>query len=131
MPVKVNEITYEKKRHALPYLMFLKQKRSGEIKSRGCADSCEQKLYQNKEDSSSPSFAIESVLLTGKIDAEEGRDVATVDIPGAFMQAKMYETVYMKIEGTMFELIVELEPSKYKEFVHEILGKKILYVELH
>jgi hypothetical protein len=28
-PVKANDITYEAKRHALPYLMFLKQKRSG------------------------------------------------------------------------------------------------------
>jgi hypothetical protein len=47
-PVKANEITYEEKRHALPYLMFLKQKRSGEIKGRGCANGRRQRLYQNK-----------------------------------------------------------------------------------
>jgi hypothetical protein len=45
-----------------------------------------QRLFQNKEDSSSPTVAIESVLLTSIIDAEEGRHMATVDIPGAFMQ---------------------------------------------
>jgi hypothetical protein len=56
--------------------------------------------------------------------------VATVDIPGAFMQAEMDETVCMKIQGTMVELLVELDPSKYREFVHEILGKKTIYVKL-
>jgi hypothetical protein len=39
--------------------------------------------------------------------------VATVDIPGAFMQADMDETVYMKITGTMVDMLVEIEPSKY------------------
>jgi hypothetical protein len=38
-PMKANETIYEAKRHALPYLMFLKQKRSVEIKGRGCAKS--------------------------------------------------------------------------------------------
>jgi hypothetical protein len=35
--------------------------------------------------------ATESVFITAVIDAEEGRDVAVVDIPGAFMQANMDE----------------------------------------
>jgi hypothetical protein len=39
--------------------------------------------------------AIESVLLTNTIDAFKARDVSTVDIPGAFLQAKMEGIVYM------------------------------------
>ena len=43
------ELTREQKRAALRYLMFLKQKRCGKIKGRGCADRRKQKLYKTKE----------------------------------------------------------------------------------
>jgi hypothetical protein len=74
--------------------------------------------------------AIESVLLTCAIDALERRDVATVDIPGAFMQADMDEVIHMKLEGQMAELLVRLDPKLYRKYVHSRNGKPILYVEL-
>ena len=37
-PLHPSEVTTDIKRRALGYIMFLKQKRSGEIKGRGCAD---------------------------------------------------------------------------------------------
>jgi hypothetical protein len=46
------------------------------------------------------------LLLTCVINATEERDVTTVNIPGAFMQADMDELVHMKLEGTMAELLV-------------------------
>jgi Reverse transcriptase (RNA-dependent DNA polymerase) len=58
--------------------------------------------------------------------------VATVDIPGVFMQADMDETVYMKITGTMVDMLVEIEPSKYTTYV--ILDNqenKSLFVKLN
>jgi hypothetical protein len=110
--------------------MFLKQKRCGKIKGRGCADGRKQREYLSKEDVSSPTVAIESVLLTCAIDALERRDVATVDIPGAFMQADMDEVVHMKLEGQMAELLVRLDPKLYRKYVHSCNGKPILYVEL-
>ena len=70
---------------ALNYLMFIKQKRCGRIKARGCADGRKQRLHTTKQEASSPTVAIESLLLTCMIDAEEHRDVAVVDIPCAFM----------------------------------------------
>jgi Reverse transcriptase (RNA-dependent DNA polymerase) len=88
--------------------MFLKKKRNGIIKGRGCADGRKQRLYTNKDDASSPTVSIESVILTSVLDAAEGRDVATVDIPGAFMQADMDDTVHMKLEGTMVDLILKI-----------------------
>ena len=40
------------------------------------------------------------------------REVATVDIPGAFMQADMEdETVNMKMEGNMADLLTNLDPN--------------------
>jgi hypothetical protein len=105
-PVSSDNITREEKRASLQYLMFLKKKRNGTIKGRGCADGRKQRLHTTKEEASSPTVAIEAVMLSCVIDAMEGRDVATVDIPGAFMQADMDEMVHMKLEGKMAELLV-------------------------
>ena len=85
--------------------MFLKKKRDGIIKGRGCADGRKQREYTSREDASSPTVAIESLLLSCVINAKEARDVATADIPGAFMQADMDDVVHMKLEGTMAELL--------------------------
>jgi hypothetical protein len=38
-----------------------------------------------KTEASSPTAALESVLLTAVIDAKEHRDVAVIDIPNAFV----------------------------------------------
>jgi hypothetical protein len=59
------------RRDALQYLMFLKKKRNGIIKGRGCADGRKQRAYTAKEDASLPTVAIESVMLSCVIDAME------------------------------------------------------------
>jgi len=41
-------------------------------------------------------------MATCLIDAIEGRDVATADIPGAFPQATMDEEVWIKFEGEIY-----------------------------
>eukprot|EP00978_Attheya_sp_CCMP212_P032460 scaffold126826_cov58-Attheya_sp.AAC.1 len=84
-------LTRDEKRAALHYLMFIKQKRCGRIKARGCADGRKQREHTTKEEASSPTVAIESLMLACVIDAKEKRDVAVVDIPGAFMQVDMDE----------------------------------------
>jgi len=129
-PTSAQKMTPIERKRALQYLMFLKKKRTGQVKARGCADGRKQRAYTNNEDASAPTDAIESVLLSCVIDAEEGRDVATVDIPGAFMQADMDELVHMKLEGKMAELLVKLDPKLYRKYVQVVKGKSILYVEL-
>ena len=47
-PIDGNEMTREEKRVCLQYLMFLKQKRSGRIKERGCADGQKQREFITK-----------------------------------------------------------------------------------
>ena len=128
-PVDGSALNTQQKQEALPYLMFLKQKRSGKIKGRGCADGRQQRLYNNKEDTSSPTVAIESVMLTSIIDASERRDIATVDIPGAFLQANMDEIVHMKITGTMVDILVNLQPDKYQKYVMTENTRQIMYVQ--
>jgi len=123
-------LTREDKKCALNYLMFLKKKRCGRIKGRGCADGRKQRATTTKEEASSPTVAIESVMLTSVIDAKENRDVAIVDIPGAFMQADMDELVHMKLEGKMAELLVRLDPKLYRKYIQVEKGRNVLYVEL-
>ena len=93
---KASELTSAQRRSALQYLMFLKEKRCGKIKGRGCADGRPQRLYKTKEETSSPTIFIESLFLTCLIDAAEARCVATCDVPGAFMQADIDEEVHVK-----------------------------------
>ena len=116
-PRDASKLSSTQGRNALGYLMFLKQKRTGQIKGRGCADGRKQRLHTTKDDASSPTVAMESVLLSCVIDAKEQRDVATVDIPGAFMQGDQDETVHMRLDGTLAELLVKCNPKLYRQYV--------------
>ena len=93
-----NALSPAQRRDALRYLMFLKEKRSGNIKGRGCADGRKQRLYKSKDETSSPTVTTESIFLTCMIDAAEDRDVATCDIPGAFMQVNINDHI-QKLEN--------------------------------
>ena len=69
------ELSRDEKRKALRYLMFLKQKRCGMMKGRGCVDGRPQRLWKTKEETTSPTVSIESLFISCMIDAMEGRDV--------------------------------------------------------
>jgi hypothetical protein len=70
------------------------------------------------------------VFLTSIIDAKEGRDVATLDIPGAFMQSDMNEVLYLQLDGPMAELLVGMNPEKWKKYSVGENGKQVIYVRL-
>lgn len=68
-------------------------------------------ITTKEEEASPPTVAIKAVMLSCMINAEERPDDATtVDIPGAFMQAKMDDVVHMRVEGKMAELLVSINP---------------------
>ena len=129
-PKHPDEMTRDEKRKALRYLMFLTKKRCGRIKGRGCADGRSQREYTMKEDASAPTVFIESVMLSCTQDAKEKRDIATVDLPGAFMHADMDDTVHIKLVGKMAELLVLADPKLYRKFVKIENGKPVLYAKL-
>jgi hypothetical protein len=130
IPRAANLMTREEKRQALQYLMYLKKKRCGRIKGQGCADGRKQRVYKSKEESSSPTVAIESLFLTAVIDAKERRDVATCDIPGAFLHADIDEVLHMRIEGPMAKLLVDIDPALYGPYLTVEHGKPVIYVKL-
>ena len=88
----------------------------------------------NKEDVSSLTMATESLLLTCLIDTMEHRDVATIDIPGAFMQSDMEglngETTHMKLEGKTVDILIRIDPSRYETNITTENGKQVIYVKL-
>ena len=129
-PKSANMLTNEEKKKALHYLMFLKKKRCGRIKGRGCADGRKQRIYKTKEETSAPTVAIESLFLSSVIDAKEERSVVTLDIPGAFMQADMDEVLYMKLEGPLAHLLTKVDPEQYSQFMATERGKQVIYVKL-
>ena len=94
-----DSLTQEQNNEALKLLMFLKHKRDDSVKGRGCADGRRQRDIYDKEEATSPTVALESVLLTSVIDAHKGRDVAVVDIPGAFLQTDLDDDVWVLFNG--------------------------------
>jgi hypothetical protein len=100
--------------------MFLKEKRDGKVKGRTVAGEDTQRDYISKEDASFPTFSKKSVLLTCIIDAEEGRDVAVVDIPSAVTQMRVENEnviAFIKIGRVLVDILVEIAPAVYKPFV--------------
>ena len=128
MPVKSESLTRDQRRNALRYLMFLKQKRCGKVKARGCADGRKQRVYKTKDETSAPTVHTESLFLSSVIDAKEGRQVVTCDIPGAFMHADMDELLHLKLEGPLAELLTKVDPKLYSPYITKERGNKVLYV---
>jgi hypothetical protein len=46
------------------------------------------------------------------------------------MQADMDKVVHMRIEGTMAEMLLEIDKEQYEPFVRMQSGKKVIYVQL-
>ena len=88
-PVNHKTLTKTEYDAVLESHLFLKQKRDDSIKGRLVAGGNKQRGTINKEDAASPTAALESILLTATIDAKEGRDVAIIDIPNAFVQTRI------------------------------------------
>ena len=123
-------------RKAMEALMFLTEKRDGTIKGRMVYNGKPTREWLSREDSASPTAALESIMLTAIVDAKEGRDVMTADVPNAFIQTSMPEPkegedpVTMKITGVLVDLLVEMAPEVYGPFVVFENGRKVLYVQV-
>ena len=68
-------------------------------------------------------------MLTSTINALEGRDVAVVDIPGAYLRAEMDNELHVVFRGTLAEMMVMADPALYRPFVSYETGKPVLYVQ--
>ena len=99
VPVDARQLTKEQQGAALASLMFLKEKKDGTVKARACADGRKQRDTIHKEDATSPTVSIELLFMTCASEASERRDVAIMDLPGAFLHAYCSDYVIMKFVG--------------------------------
>ena len=133
-PKHWHELSSEERGAALKYLMYLKEKRDGNVKGRGCADGRPQHAYIPKSETSSPTASLAGLILTCIIDAYEGRDVATLDIPGAFLQARVPKDdrdVHVVLDGRMAELLAKISPETYRKYLHRRRGHALIYCKLN
>ena len=72
----------------------------------------------------------EAVFLTAIINALENREVAVLDVPGAFMQADIDKLVHMRFTGEMVNMLLHIDYDMYKDYVVIEKGEKVMYMEL-
>ena len=89
----------------------------------------------SKEEAASPIAAVELILLTAVIDAAEGRCVATVDIPHAFIQTDRKDDedgdhITVKMRGQIVNMLVKLDYNLYHDKVVYEKKEKVLYVHV-
>jgi Reverse transcriptase (RNA-dependent DNA polymerase) len=132
-PKRWSELSDESKNNVLESHMFLKEKRNGEIKGRTVAGGNKQRDYISKEDVSSPTVSTEAVLLTCIVDAEEGRDVAVIDIPNAFIQTRVKnkkDRVIIRVRGVLADMLVDIAPKQYGGYLtKDKKGNSLLLLE--
>ena len=80
---------------------------------------------------------VESIFLTGVIDAKEGCDVMSGDIPNPFIQVFVpndekdgSKQIIMKITGALVDALLEIAPEVYGPYVVFKNGKRVIYVQV-
>ncbi len=90
-----------------------------------------QRQHVAKEEAAAPTVTLEANFIQSTIYGHENRDVATCDIPGAFLQADNPDLVLMRLDGILAELMVKVPPKIYSKFITiNTNGKPDLYVQL-
>ncbi len=116
-PCDPHKLTRTERRQALSSVMFLTEKRTGKVKARCAANGSVQRQHIAKEEATAPTVTSEAIFIQGTIFAHEHRDVATCDIPGAFLQADNPDYVLMRLDGILAELLVKIAPNLYRNYV--------------
>ena len=94
-----------------------------------------QRGFISKEEASSPTACTEAIMLTSVVDAKDKRDVATVDIPNALLQAVILDAekdyhVMVQPHGEIVDIQCDIAPDVYLEYVTtNKKGEKILIVQ--
>jgi hypothetical protein len=114
-------------------LVFLAEKRDETIQARVCANGSTQRAYITGEEASSPTAASEAILITGVIDAKQNRDVMTLDILNAFVQTDISldgDKPITKLRGQLVDILLELCPGVYDDYILTEGKHKMLYVRM-
>ena len=123
-------ITAKQMKGPLRTVQLIKEKKDGRIKGCTCMNGSFQRSYSAEEDASSPTVSTKALLLTAAIDAAESRFVATSDITGVFLKAKMDDFVLIASYDTEINAMIQAN-SKYTKYIKQLNnGKRVIYLQL-
>ena len=94
-----------------------------------CVDSSKQEI--DNSEVSAPKISPDALFITLVVDADEGIDVATINIPGAFLQTAAKAGNNIKLTGAMVDILCQLNPRLYTQYVVLENGRKVLYTEAY
>jgi len=134
-PEFVKDMTESERKKAQVAMMLLAEKHTGEIKGRLVYRGDGTREWLSREDTASPTASQEAITTTCVVDAHEGRDMMSLDVPNAFIQTFMpeikdgEERIYMKITGIMVQILIDMAPE-YRDYVVLENGKRVIYVKV-
>jgi Reverse transcriptase (RNA-dependent DNA polymerase) len=121
--VNIDFLNPEQRRSIIPCKMFLKEKTLADgsfdsLKSRIVAGGHMQDRYIY-DNGSSPTVSTSSVFIIAALAAKEGRSLATIDFPGAFLNSDMPlegdHVVYMRLNKYLSDIQIICYKS-YKQY---------------
>ena len=71
----------------------------------------------SKEEMATPTAMLESIFVTVAIEAKEGKDMAVMDLTGAFLHAENNDDVIMTMKRKLAELMVMMAPQIYHKYL--------------
>lgn len=96
--IYAKDMTHQQRKEALRAINLIKEKRCGKIKGCTVADGSSQRDRYGKEETSSPTVSNDALMMSLIIDAMEGQEVATADVPGAYLNADMDDFTVLKFD---------------------------------
>ena len=129
--INSTSLSKEQKAKALRAITLIKEKKCGTMKGRTCADGRSQRRYIPKEETSSPTNSLETLIVTLIIDAYEQRQASVFDIPGAYLNAYLPDTrtVLIKFEQEFVDIMCTLRPELQQDVIIEG-NKQVLYMRI-
>jgi len=128
-PMDASLLSKAQKKAALWAMNLIKEKRSGDLKGRTCANGSQQRTMYTKEETTSPMVSTDALMISLMIDTFERRDVATANVVGAYLNAEMLDFVLLCLTGETVNIMCRVNP-RYTSFVVIEGGQKVLYLHL-
>ena len=123
------KLTHENKKEGLSLITTKRERRCGKIKGKECAGCRKQRRYISKDEVASPIIQLESLLVSLIADENEGSNVKTADIAGAYLLANMKDHILIKLSVKTLKVMCEVN-IKYESIVASENGKRVLYLKL-
>ena len=131
-PISVKSLTAKERAKCVNGLMFLCEKRDKTVKGRLVYNGKPTRAWLSSDEAASPTVTLEAIFITSVIEAFEGRDIMTADVPNAFIQTEIPkkdqdERIVMKITGVLVDLLVAAAPEVYADYMVYENGEKVIY----